>query len=502
MKKIPYILSFVMVLGLATSCKKDFLNDPKPGDGSLTDNIIFSTKTGAVNALTGLYWIFRSENYNGYGGEATGAGYLTNRGLQTTMFHFEMKGNDILDIYAGTYYWGNEGTWVEGYYNRNADGPRTRQIWDMFYKAINNANAIILNVPNVTDASDEEKKQLIAEAKVIRAYSYFWLARVYQKSYAINPDAPAVPIYTTPANSETVGNKRSSLKEVYSLVVADIEDGLKNLTAARPSKYRINLNVAEGIAAMIYQELAMADATLWDKVIKNAKGAVEGYPLMSNAQYKEGFNNLANPEWIWGFPVPSDQSLSFHSLFSYIDQENGYYKNLYANVALYNSYSATDERRSLLISRGYDPVTYPLYQRYTDKFRSRTKGVMEGDILVMRSAQLLLIEAEAYAQKGNIQAGIDKLYELQVLRDPSATKLAVSGKDALVDAILVERSKELYGENGQLYFDYKRLQKKFVRTGNHPNKVSIEPADVRWVFRIPQKEMDANRSLVAADQND
>lgn len=502
MKKLAYIVAAILSIGFSSSCNKDFLNDPKPGDGSITDDIIFSTKSGAENALTGIYWIFRSENYNGYSGESTGKGYLTNRGLQTTMFHFEMKGNNFVDIYGGTYYWGNEGTWVEGNYNRDAEGTRTAQIWDMFYKAINNANAIILNVPNVKDASEAEKQQLIAEAKVIRAYSYFWLARVYQKSYALDPSAAAVPIYTSPANNTTVGNKRASMKEVYELMVSDIEEGIANLSNSRSEKYRINLNVANGIAALIYQELAMADASLWDKVINNAQAAVTGYPLMSNKEFKDGFNTISNPEWIWGFPVPSDQSLTYYSIYSFLDQNNGYYKNIYANVALYDSYSATDERRDLLISKGNDPIQYPLYQRYTDKFRSRTKGMMEGDILVMRSAELLLIEAEAYAQKGSIGEAINKLYTLQVLRDPKAEKMNASAtKDQVIDAILLERSKELYGENGGLYFDYKRLQKDFSRTGNHPNKVNIAAKDVRWVFKIPQKEMDANDALLAADQN-
>ncbi|RAJ06484.1 SusD-like starch-binding protein associating with outer membrane [Chitinophaga skermanii] len=500
MKKLSNIFLLAFVMMSLFSCKKDFLNEPTPKNGDLTDNIIFSTKNGARSALTGTYWIFRSENYNGYGGG--GPGILTNRGLQTTMFHFEMKGNDLLDIYAGTYWWGNEATWAEGYYNRDANGSRTPQVWDMFYKVINNANAIIKNTPGITDASDEEKTQFIAEARALRAYSYFWLARVYQKSYAVNPDAPGIPVYTEPANKDAEGNKRASLKEVYALITADIEFAVTHLTADRSEKFIINLNVAQAIAAMIYQELAMAEPSLWEKVITNAKGAVNGYPLMSNAQYKAGFNSLANPEWIWGAPVPSDQSLTYYSQFSYIDQTNGYYKNIYANVALYNSYSATDERRTLLISPGYSPTTYPLYQRYTNKFKSRTAGVMEGDLLYIRSAQLVLIEAEAYAQKGETQNAIDKLYTLQVLRDPSAVKMASSAtKDEVINAILSERSKEMYGENGGLYFDYKRLRKTFVRTGNHPNKVTIEPDDVRWLLKIPQKEINANVQLTEADQN-
>ncbi|WP_160366915.1 RagB/SusD family nutrient uptake outer membrane protein [Sphingobacteruim zhuxiongii] len=502
MKKISYLKYMVFSLAvLTTACSKNFLEDPSPKNGDLTETIIFSSKAGARSALTGIYWILRSEDFNGYGGASGGAGVLTNRGLQTSMFHFEMKGNDFLDIYGGTYWWGNEATWKEGYYNRDANGSRTVQIWDMFYAVINNANAVIKYVPELPDASEDEKKQLIAEAKALRAYSYFWLARVYQKSYAQNPDNPGVPIYTEPANKETYGNPRASLKEVYNLVVSDIEFAVANLSATRNEKYEINKNVAQGIAAMIYQELAMSDPAQWDKVINNAKEAMTGYPLMTNSQYKQGFNNLSNGEWIWGLPVPNDQSLTYYSIYSFLDQTNGYYKNIYATSELYDLYSATDERRSLLVNPGYGPA-YPLYQNYTNKFKSRTAGVMEGDIIILRSAQLLLIEAEAYIHKNEFQKAVDKMYELQKLRDPQAVKLSTAlSKSQLLDEVIKERRRELYGENGGVYFDYKRLQKTFKRTGNNPFLVEIQPSDVRWLLRIPQKEINSNTSLTEADQN-
>lgn len=491
-------IAFSIVL-LSSSCSKDFLNAPTPKNGDLTDNIIFSTKAGARSALTGIYWVLRSENMNGYGSQ--GAGVLTNRGLQTTMFHFEMKGNDLLDVHAGTYWYGNESTWVEGYYNRDADGSRTPQIWDMFYTVINNANAIIKYAPSISDGSDEEKKQFIAEAKALRAYSYFWLARVYQRSYSVNPDAPAVPVYLEPTNKETDGNPRASLKEVYAQIREDIDFAVANLTASRSEKYEINKNVAQAMAAMIYQELAMQDNTLWDQVITNARSAVEGYPLMSNAAYKQGFNTISNSEWIWGLPVPNDQSLTYYSIYSYMDQANGYYKNIYATSELYNLYEATDERRTLLVDPGYGP-SLPLYQNYTNKFKSRTAGLMEGDIILIRSAQLLLIEAEAYIHKNEFQRAVDKLYELQELRDPAALKLSSTlSKEALLDEVIKERRRELYGENGGVYFDYKRLQKTFKRTGNHSHLVTIEPDDKRWLLRIPQKELDANPMINDADQN-
>lgn len=503
MKRSIYIAGlFLFSLG---ACKKSFLNGPTPQNGSLTDNIIFTTMKGATEAMTGIYWIFRSENYNGYGGNPNNSGDLTCRGLQTTMFWFEVRGNDVYDaLQASDSWWGAADSWTENGYGRIQTGTRTRQIWDMFYKVINNANAIIQNMPSVTDGSQADKDALTAEAKAVRAYSYFWLARAYQFTYAKDPNAPAVPIYTTPASKSSTGNPRSSLKDVYSLIVSDLESAIPILTTARLAKYRINKNVAQGMLAEVYQEMAMADGSLWAKVITNAAGAMNGYSLMNSTQYAAGFNDISNPEWIWGFPVPDNPSeaLTYYSQFSFMDPYYGYYRNMGVNTSLYNAYSATDYRRARLVNVYGANAAMPYRLYFTRKYTSRLTTSVGGDILIMRSSEMVLVQAEALAQQGNIQPSIDMLFTLQSARDPSAVKLSSSTtKDQLIAAILLERRKELYGEIGAQFFDLKRYQQPLVRDGNHKYPITIPVNDPRWLVQIPQSEITANPNIPASAQN-
>ncbi|CAL1518445.1 RagB/SusD family nutrient uptake outer membrane protein [Chitinophaga sp. MM2321] len=499
MKLYKVIALIGVSLVMLTSCKKEFLDAPKPENGTLTDNIIFSTKAGAENALTGIYWIFRSENYNGYYGYPNNSGNLTNRGLQTSMFFFEVRGNDLFDGYGS--WWESEGAWEESSYGRIQTGSRTQQIWDMFYKAINNANAVIKYAPEVAGTSDAEKEALIAEAKAIRAYSYFWLARAYQFTYAKNPDAPGVPLYTEPASKQSEGNPRASLKEIYALIVADLDEAVAKLPVTSVDKYRINKNVAAGILAEVYQELAMADNTLWQKAIDNAKAARAGNPLMSNASYAAGFNDISNQEWLWGFPVPEDQSLTYYSQFGYMDQQGGYYRNIFVNSDFVDQFSATDTRKSLFTFNGVNPAA-PARTYATRKYRSRLATSITGDILVMRSAEMYLIEAEALAQQKKIPESIDVLFELQSFRDPAAVKPAANITQAdLIKIILLERRKEMYGEIGVQFFDLKRYQLPLERTGNHPYLLTIPANDPRWLIQLPISEIDANKNIAPADQN-
>jgi hypothetical protein len=114
---------------------------------------------------------------------------------------------------------------------------------------------------------------------------------------------------------------------------------------------------------------------------------------------------------------------------------------------------------------------------------------------------MYLIEAEGLAQTGQLQAAKDILYTLQVKRDPAATKSTAPDKNELIEEILVERRKELYGEIGVGYFDLKRYQRPLVRDGNQWSQKTIPANDNRWRYQIPQSEMDANKSLTSADQN-
>ena len=58
MKLFKYITYACLGALAFTSCKKSFLDGPSPENGDLTDNIMFTTKAGAENAMTGIYWIF------------------------------------------------------------------------------------------------------------------------------------------------------------------------------------------------------------------------------------------------------------------------------------------------------------------------------------------------------------------------------------------------------------------------------------------------------------
>ncbi|MBE7172330.1 MAG: RagB/SusD family nutrient uptake outer membrane protein [Williamsia sp.] len=477
---------------LFASCKKDFLEEVKPAAGTITEDVIFDSKLGVDNALTGIYYIMR--NYV--------SGQQNMYGWKTVQLNFDMRGNDLISDPSN--WWLYENNWTDNTYGRITTAARNAQIWNLCYKVINNANAVIKNTPNLSEAQ-ATKDQLIGEARALRGWGYFQLARIYQFAFAKDSTAPGVPIYTEPATPASTGSPRAPLNVVYNLITSDLENAVATMTTTRVDKYRFNKNVVQGLLAEVYQEMATGNTAYWAKAISNAQAARTGFPLMSATDYKAGFNSVAVNEWMWGLQFNASQSLSFASFFGYIEPTNtpntsfkARYNDIYVNTSFVNLFSATDAR-NVFKAAPSQSASLPWKKWVTTKFQDN--ATQTGDFVMMRSAEMYLIEAEGLAQNNLLDSAKNVLFTLQKQRDPSAVKSGAATKAALVNEILVERRKELYAEMGVQYFDLKRYQQPLVRDGNQWSVLNIPATDNRWRWQLPQTEMDANKALTAADQN-
>ncbi|MBF8964835.1 RagB/SusD family nutrient uptake outer membrane protein [Pontibacter sp. FD36] len=495
-KNIKFVAAILGATLSLTACEKDFL-EAVPSN-SVPAEQVNTTKEGMEAALTGIIRLMRQAPVN------QGAVSHDSYGVPSLMLTFDVMGQDVM---------ANTNWYVYQYEldNKLVTYRGTRILWGHSYNLITNANSIIANAKNLGDATEQEKARFEAEAKVIRAFSYFNLARVYQHTYLKDKNAPAVPLMLEPTTPSTQGKERATLEQVYSQIVTDLTEAEQALTSARPSKSRINKNVAQGMLARVYLEMGQ-----WDKATEFARKARTGYPLMTPTEYQAGFNNYGNAEWIWGLPQSADQNNAYASFHSFIDGrykvlEDGSreyvrrgYNNFRANDRFVELFDENDARREFqedteaftLNSKGEKIWSY---DRFTiTKFKDLAN--LGGHIPLMRSAEMLLIEAEAQARLNNPVEAQLLLLELRQQRYEAGTvvlpTLAIG--DALLEEISVERRKELYGEGFGL-FDIKRLQKPLVREGNHTAVLGVTPANSDlFIHQLPQGEMDANPN---AEQN-
>jgi hypothetical protein len=174
--------------------------------------------------------------------------------------------------------------------------------------------------------------------------------------------------------------------------------------------------------------------------------------------------------------------------------------------ALYDQIPAGDVRKNVFTAPGSGTTVSPEYN--TIKFRVSNPTSWAGDYLFMRAGEMYLIEAEALARQTQETQARTVLEALVKVRYPAYSAATFTGT-ALINQILLQRRIELWGEGVSL-LDIKRLKTGLNRptgAGNHgspnlnPGVTTMPDQDPRFLFRIPQRELDANESMTTADQN-
>lgn len=449
----------LMSLWAIISCEKEFLDEPKPTE-DVSSTIIFES-VGGVNAfISGILRRFRTQ----YNRTDTG-------GVYSMYFARTLKGNDFIQ----------RPTWYTFDYdndNREPSYRRTNFTWNYCYDLINQSNILIQGITNSSSLSDSDKQILNAQARTLRAFFYFQLSMEFQHTYTYDPSLPSLPLYTEPSEK---GKPMSTLTQIYDLILEDLRYATSNGSDSRQSKSYIHLNIMNGILARVY--LVMGN---WEGALETSRNAQDGYTLNAG-QYGDGFNDISNDEWIWGMPQSSDQSnYYFLAPHAFTDHNRDSYFGSFINEDFVGLFSDTDVRK--LFENKYGLSDYRKFVTHKFSFS------FESDAPLMRISEMLLIEAECLARLGNDSEAQNVLFRLQSNRDPQATASGNSG-NPLLEEILVERRKELYGELGIEWFDAKRLRRGITRTGNHRIFKNLEPDDNRFFLKIPQAEIDANENI-------
>ncbi|HEY0679610.1 MAG TPA: RagB/SusD family nutrient uptake outer membrane protein [Chitinophagaceae bacterium] len=489
MKKVT-VLAFIAFFTLVTSCKKEFLDTGPTASGD--EESIFTTTTNAANVINGVYRYL----YSRYGDQ-------NQPGQGGIMLMFDFMGEDLHQSAATWYTTAGSGTggWVS---QKNDASGWVSYPFRLYYRCIGNANALIENI-DAAIGLDTDKKRLKAEALTMRAWSYFNLVQTFGSRY-VPGNTNSQPGVSMPLTTKDLKLPRLTVEANYAQIIKDLDEALALFAAASaaPNKSHLSLNAAKAIKARV--ALTKGDWVTAADLAKQVT-AVSSYSLMSNTQYQEGFNSIANPEWIWGAFIQDDQGDTFGSYHAQIswDGNTTYIRSRpkRINSALYNLITATDVRKKMwepAPTSANFPLPLSTYIRepyMSRKFKTRALPTI-GDVPYIRLAEMYLIMAEAYARTpGKETDAKNALFTLAKNRDANYTLSSNTGQ-ALIDEILVQRRVELWGE-GFRFYDLKRLNLPLDRTVV-PNFVSasvggvmqVPAGDNRWVFAIPIAELQAN----------
>lgn len=512
MKKIIKSITLLVVILFVAACSEDYLtNDYRAGlDTDAVDRLLEESPDAVVNSyVNGIY----SYMVGGFSFNNTAHDIFT----YTSMLHAaDMTGQDM--VQAASHWFNYDYDWD----NRMETYRRTRSTWSTLYTMIANANTII----NLFK-EDPEKDNVIAragygQALAIRALAYYYLVQLYQQSATSDASfksLPGVPLRF--ADSEDIPNKeeligRNTVQRVHEQIELDITHAIALLEGyERPVKYYIDQAVAYGIAARFYLLTGQ-----WQKADEAAASALEAgakspnrIAIMPPSKLHDGFMDITNEEWMWGFDHTTETQTAYASWYSHISNLAPGYSGLnYAprliDKALYDQIPASDERKTLFNSEVGIPNAEGGFSKAKDRPWANLKfgdnGDWTMDYVYMRAAEMVLIQAEAKAHQGNETGAATVLKTLMSQRDPKWNKTSVTVED-----VFLQRRIELWGE-GFNFFDFKRLNKEVNRNyagTNHRTRIwahhgaekttisNLEKYAVDWTYQIPKQEMQENQLI-------
>nr|WP_314499739.1 RagB/SusD family nutrient uptake outer membrane protein [uncultured Chryseobacterium sp.] len=492
------LISGFVLLAMLSSCERDYLE--KDPTESASELLVTSNLENLTVALNGMH-------RNMYYRQNSNQGQNGNTGI---MIYMDVMGEDLVFPSTGNNWFVSALRWLD---SSNAVSGGLFYPYNFYYRQIRIANIILKAAPDVS-GEQTDKDRVMGEAYAFRAYSYFMLTQIYGKRYVASTDntQPAVPLRLDDSFTPV---PRSSVEELYAQINSDLEQAHALLTGkARANKSHFNAAVVRGLMARVaLVQGRYADAATF------AGEAKQGFSLMTHTQYKSGFNNYSNPEWIWGYKPIVATSDYFGNFMAFMSRN---YNSTQIRQApkvvsslLYAQFPATDVRIQVIDPTGAHaalglPSTFNRFPYTSQKFISvNAEGAADnntslGDIPFMRSAEMYLIEAEALARDNREAESKAVFNELTLNRNPSYSGAATTGQH-YIDEILTSRRLELWGE-GFRFLDLKRLNLPLDRTGaNHVsaviNNLNFVPAgDKRWTWLIPQSEINASQGLV--EQNE
>lgn len=362
--------------------------------------------------------------------------------------------------------------------------------WSQFYALINAANGVIQGVEGLPDNAfnGSRKKEILAEARFLRAYGHFKLLSYYGEWFDRNSTYGAL-LRTEFVALGNIQKKRSTVKESYDLIFDDVNYAVENGPASAPN-YHASKWAAMALKVrvlMSYGDYAQA-ATVAGDIIQNSPYTLE--PNVKDVFYLKGLNSS---EVILGIQPQQNQASYYYNLSSQ------YYpgaSSLYVAKDKLKNLLQGDPRLSWLIGSAnrYVPGTY-FFLKYIPEGTKAT--VVSETAYAFRLTEVYLLRAEALVRAGGSTAEAKALVK-EVMKHAGITDFSVidqaNNTDELLKQIYFETSKSLTGEDGQEWMALLRFPLATV------TQLKAEIKDkIQYIFPVPRNEFLMNPLF--GDQN-
>jgi len=378
--------------------------------------------------------------------------------------------------------------------------PRTEELnnfWALNYQGITQCNTVLDRIPQLA-ANENLKNRITGEALFLRSYYYFLLTQVFGD----------VVLYTQVTPPDELKVPKTSKDLVLDQIAKDCEQAanLLPISYAPEDVGRATRGAAWALAAKtaLYQKD-------WQQVLNyvNLIKSLNTYALMPDYQDNFRENTQNNAESVWEIQHTNLELGVGNSLNQWWCSRklpDGYG---FAEVTstYFNAFEPDDPRRDFTIASNNQDYLGYIYKnsfsstRYSPRKylqpESEVTQKADGDInyTAIRYAEVLLWEAEAHAELGNVaeaQAALEMVRaraRAQAANPATALpRITTTNTTELIDAVRRERQWEL-GFECHRFFD-------LVRWGLAQNLLPDFQPGKHEVFPLPQIEIDLNPQLL------
>jgi starch-binding outer membrane protein, SusD/RagB family len=481
--KINKIASLILCATLIFSCKKELLT-PIP-QTSVTDVTAFDTPDRVLGQVRSLYSALKNGNF--YGGRFVVYG--------------DIRGEDFLNetsnLVTGSDVW----TLNPAGSSQNS----VKNLWSQAYFTINLCNLFIdgMGTKGTSVVGATLSNNYIAEAKLIRALSYYSLLQFYARPFADGAGAkPGLPLRLVGIKGSGQSNlARSSVADVYAQIIADLnaaETGLPltNGTAILNTT-RAQRNTAIALKTRVYLTMQNYPAVITEanKIVsatapfKSTSGVIDSLEAnianVFTTPYTTSESMFSLPMSTTAGDNPGTQNpLGFYFIQNGSALGSAEYSLNPAGILANAGWTATDARKTALV------FTNTGGKKFVAKYK--TGSPYTDYVPVIRYAEVMLNLAEALARSSATvdTRGLALVNAVRKRSDATTTITAATQTD-LVNAIILERRIEFLGE-GMRNNDLLRLLQTIPAKGSAPSKA---PGDQGYIWPISSDELSLNNLM-------
>ena len=483
MKK--YSILLLMFLGVFYACQDDFLTIEER-EAILTSDGTANNNAGAESLVTAVYGKFLDWNMSSF--SWIGITSITtddaDKGSEPGDLGTDKKDLDDLE-------------WT-------ASSASFNEVYRANYEAINKANYAIEQLPLISGADAGLRTRLDAEAKFLRAFTYFNLVRLF----GAVPLADHVLNSTIPDDLQ-MSRERKSVNEVYAFIEQDLTTAIANLPDRSAYGSADKGRVSKGSALALMTKVKLYRQQ-WSEVVSYAN-QITGYSLTPNyaeifkvsgefnqeslfeingwgsdpargiQQYSQCQGARGSGGWGWGFNIPS--------------------------ASLLNAYETGDTRKAAtVIFAGqtlYDgrvvPATvnnpYYNYKAYSPNNGNPGADNTDTNIRYLRYSEVLLMKAEALNELNDLAGAKTELNKVR--NRAGLANTTANTKDDLRTAIWKERRVELAFEHDR-WFDLIRTGQAQQALADHGKTFVVGKHEL---FPIPQNVIDESEGVTSQNPN-